>query len=107
MRVEGGLLGCYTWWDGGKSVVVLCLEQGGEGRGRSVVVLFVESGGRFVVLLCVEGWREVCCGDRRGGGVGKGRSVVMWFVTRGVRSVVVLHVGVEGGLLWCCVWRGR
>ena len=73
---------------GGKSVVVLYVE-GGEGgllwycvwRGREVCSGVVRGemeggllwycvwrdGGRFVVVLYVGGWREVCCGvERRG-----------------------------------------
>ena len=50
------------------SVMVMCLEGGGEGRGRSVVMLFVEEGGRSVGVLHVVGWREVCCGVVFGGG---------------------------------------
>ena len=42
--------------------------------GRSVVVCWRDRG-RSVVVLCVEGWREVCCG--------------------------VVRRGMEGGLLWC------
>ena len=93
------------------------------------------------MILCVEGWREVCCGIVRGGGgrsivvlyVGGWRSVVVLFVEEGSREVcwgVVFGEGrevccgvvrgggrevwcgivrgeMEGGLLWCCTWRGR
>ena len=42
------------------------------------------------MVLNVEGWREVCCGVvRRGGDVRCG----------------VVFGGMEGGLLWYCVWR--
>ena len=78
-----------VWRDGGKSVVVLCVEGEGclswclfvEDGGRSVGVLCLERGERSVVVVVRGGGREVCCGIVRG--------------------------EMEGGLLWCCTWRGR
>ena len=90
VRVEGGLLWCCSWGDGGRSVVVLFVV--GEGGLLGCCAWW----GREVCCgVARGGLREVCCGDVFGGG-GEGRG----------RSVVVLHVG--GWKEVCCgVVRGE